>query len=100
MTRPDRTSPAPWWRRYDARTGPRRPRLFTPQDSPAYAVGDQVRLVARPERVRRILGVEWHHWRHTHVYTVETSTPPDLFAPYWFGDQLAPAAVLQSLDER
>ena len=60
---------------------------------PAHAVGDRVRLKARPARARSVLKVEWHRHRYQWVYVVET-TASDLgwaFEPYWFADKLETA---------
>jgi hypothetical protein len=76
-----------WWMAHDPATGPASSRLPTDADVPALAVGDRVRLIARPQRVRRVLRVEWHAMRHTWVYAVETSS--ERWCPaYWFREQL------------
>ena len=61
--------------------------------SPEYVVGDPVRLVQKPGRVRKVLKVEWHGHRYQWVYVVETSTSDSggVFEPYWFGDKLEQA---------
>ncbi|MBX7220000.1 MAG: hypothetical protein K1Y36_08635 [Blastocatellia bacterium] len=46
-----------------------------------------VRLRGKPERIRRVLQVEWHGFRYEYVYVVETESG---FPAYWFGPQLLP----------
>ncbi len=55
---------------------------------PRLAPGVEVRLVGRPERIRRVICSKWHSHRRQFVYVVETSAPSN-FEPYWFAGQLA-----------
>lgn len=75
-----------FWRHHDPKTGPDAPRAAGPQDRATFAPGDLVRLVARPERVRRVLEVVWHWHRHEFVYVIETRRP--CTPAYWFAEQL------------
>jgi hypothetical protein len=83
MTRQQR-----WWMHYDPATGPKSPRSPTSADTPELAVGDVVRLAARPDRDRRVIEVIWHSYRHRYAYIVETFNHPHTTVPYWFRDQL------------
>jgi hypothetical protein len=77
-----------WWRHFPKIES--RPCVApSPGDcpDPRFPVGAAVRLVGRPERVRRVLRAEWHWHRQQFVFVVETSAPLP-FAPYWFAGQL------------
>lgn len=74
-----------WWQQHDPRTGPE-PRSPGPADRAAFVVGDVVRLVARPQRSRKVLEVQWHRHRHCYAYVVETESGSSV--PYWFRAQL------------
>ena len=80
-----------WWVHYP------KPSCSLPIDdppegySPGYCVGDLVRLQGKPDRIRRILAIEWHRHRHEFVYIVETSARYTFgleASPYWFAPQL------------
>lgn len=77
-----------WWRSYP-NVESRQPRQPTPDDVPDQRLdpGASIRLKGKPDRVRRVLKVEWHSHRYQYVYIVETSAPAP-FEPYWFADQL------------
>src|SRR5262245_25613272 len=87
-----RAGGAEWWRRYPG-AGSRLPQRPGPEDRPDAQLrpGAWVRLVGKPDRVRRVLKREWHRHRGRFVYVVETSARP-AFEPYWFADQLEVAA--------
>lgn len=80
-----------WWRQFP-KIESRRCVPQSPADhpDPRFPVGTLVRLVARPERVRRVLRSEWHWHRQQFVFVIETSAPLP-FEPYWFAGQLAVA---------
>ena len=80
-----------WWRQFPAvESGPCVPRSASDSPDPQLALGTAVRLVGRPEQVRRVLRSEWHRHRQQFVYVVETSAPAP-FEPYWFAGQLVVA---------
>jgi hypothetical protein len=57
---------------------------------PNYKVGDKIKLHQRPERIRKVLEIQWHMHRYQWVYIVETSASDSgsCFKPYWFEDKL------------
>ena len=67
------------------------PRAPEPSEKPILSVGTLVRLRGKPQRLRRIIEVQWHSIRWVYVYVVETSTSDRKrrFTPYWFLPQLA-----------
>jgi hypothetical protein len=73
---------------YGPATGPDHPRSPSSADVAELAVGDVVRLAAKPDRDRRVVGVVWHWYRHRYVYIVETFKHPGVDVPYWFREQL------------
>jgi hypothetical protein len=81
----------PWWRKFPS-TLPDPP-LYTPPAGlePVYSVGELVRLVDKPDRVRQVLGIVWHAHCREYAYVIETSAP-QAFRPYWFASQLTPAS--------
>lgn len=82
---------SPWWSRRTP-TSLREPRgpLPAEQPDPRFRPGTFVRLVGRPNRLRRVLRTEWHRHQQTYVYVIETSAPPP-FEPYWFAESLEEA---------
>jgi hypothetical protein len=80
-----------WWRRFPKIESRKCiPQSPTDRPDPRFAPGTLVRLVARPDRIRRVLQSEWHWHRQQFVYIIETSAPPP-FKPYWFVAQIAVA---------
>jgi len=59
---------------------------------PEIPIGWYVRLIDKPERIRKILDAEWHGHRYRYCYRIETSTTDaGEFCPaYWFEEQLEP----------
>lgn len=58
---------------------------------PFFSVGDFVRLKGKPDRLRRVLSIEWHCHRYEFVYIIETSVRSTFGyydSPYWFEPQL------------
>ncbi len=57
---------------------------------PKFKVNDKIRFREKPDRVRKMLKVEWHKHRYQWVYIVETSASDEgqFFEPYWFDDKL------------
>jgi hypothetical protein len=80
---------APWWRHFKQKQS-RELRYPTASDQPQLPIGTIVLLKGKPDRPRRVLAAEWHHFQHQFVYIIETrgqrKHPP--FCPYWFLDQL------------
>jgi len=89
MINPPHIKPMPWWQILPAGSGlvPRAPGAA---ETPAYAIGTLVRLQGKPDRLRRIIEIQWHSYRWVYVYVVETSTSDRRrhFKPYWFQPQL------------
>lgn len=75
---------ATWWMRYPekSRGWPRDARPDELPD-PRLAIGTSVRLLGKPEKLRKVLHVEWHRYRQRYVYELEVSG-----SAYWFSDQL------------
>jgi len=79
----------PWWMLF-----PREERMASEPDPaierPSIVPGSKVRLKDKPERVRTVLAVEWHSYRHCYCFRVETSkTDAGMWEPsYWFAEQL------------
>jgi len=73
---------------------PREARTFREHDPaverPTIVPRSKVRLKDKPERVRTVLAVEWHGYRHCYCFRVETSkTDAGMWEPsYWFAEQL------------
>ncbi len=89
-----------WWRQFPVIESRRCvPQSSTDSPDPRFTAGTMVRLVARPDRVRRVLRSEWHWHRQQFVFVIETSARP-AFEPYWFAGQLEvadePGAVVGS----
>ena len=77
-----------WWRQFPkTECRPCAAQKSTDRPDPRLARGTVVRLVARPERIRRVVRAEWHRHRQQFVYVIETSARPP-FEPYWFAGQL------------
>jgi len=59
-------------------------------ERPSIVPGSKVRLKDKPARVRTVLAVEWHWYRHCYCFHVETSkTDAGMWEPsYWFAEQL------------
>jgi hypothetical protein len=81
-----------WWKYYPK---PSKSKLVSepfPHMRPAFQIGDFVRLKGKPEKVRKVLYIDWHGYRYEFVYIVETSAPAifsfGLTSPYWFAPQL------------
>ena len=57
---------------------------------PEFKIGDRVRLSQKPERIRKVLKIEWHMHRYQWVYIIETSAceKKNIFEPYWFANKL------------
>ncbi|MBC8103845.1 MAG: hypothetical protein H7Z41_14820 [Cytophagales bacterium] len=57
---------------------------------PVFLVGDKVRLRGKLDKLRCVLEVAWHPFRHEFIYIVETSAPAHRapYLPYWFAAQL------------
>jgi hypothetical protein len=80
-----------WWVQYPKPSAS--PSIETPPENqlPMFRVGDGVRLKGKPEKLRRVLFIDWHSYRHEFVYIVETSVLYHFGlhkSPYWFAPQL------------
>ncbi|SEW31499.1 hypothetical protein SAMN04488515_2232 [Cognatiyoonia koreensis] len=79
----------PWWHYFDE---PSSGKIYSqPVGKPEFNVGDVVRLRARPEKRRRVVGVEWHKFRNCYCYLIEVTENGRLapVSPYWFAPQLS-----------
>ena len=77
-----------WWRQFPVIESRRCvPQSSTDSPDPRFPTGTMVRLIARPDRVRRVLRSEWHWHRQQFVFVIETSAR-QAFEPYWFAGQL------------
>ena len=75
-----------WWKHYQTipKTQPVLESL--PQSKHAFEVGDRVRLRDKPDKLRRVVDIQWHRYQHEFVYYVEVSG--DEWRVYWFAPQL------------
>lgn len=72
-----------WWMSFP-KIESRKPVMNPFGPPPRYKVGDKVKFIHRPERVREVLKVEWHMHRYQWVYIVETTASDSgkIFEPY------------------
>ena len=82
-----------WWRKYPPSGCPHQQlQLYpAPGQTPAFKVGDVVRLKDKPDKPRKAIDVSWHVHCYDFVYVVETFTRrTPSYVPYWYASQLVP----------
>lgn len=77
--------PKKWWMQFPKRES-RTPKDKPTTEKPKLSIGDKILLKRKPDKVRKVIGIEWHRHRYEYVYVIETSSL--YFEPYWFYEQL------------
>lgn len=77
-----------WWRKFK-KVESRKLKFPKGDEQKFLEIGQSVRLVGKPEKLRKVIKIEWHYHRYEYVYIVETSAIGQgrNFEPYWFLSQ-------------